>query len=193
MADGGITAAQRTNWVPAFSLPAWQDANGSPGAAPPRRRRDACSRAITDKARLFIAENFADRITLHDLEKVTGCSSFAIMRAFRRGYGMTFHAFLTATRIAHATRLLAEGESAAVTALLVGFVDQSHFIRHFKRLLGTTPKRFLADQRRAQVPVAVGVEQAIAQARAQAAQATAAARRSPPARSFVLSAAPPQR
>src|SRR5882724_9039929 len=118
MADGGTLAARRTNWVPAFSIPGWHhDAStGAPGAAP-SRRRDECSKAITDKARRFIENNFADRITLRHLEKVTGCSSFAIMRAFRRGYGMTFHAFLMATRISHATRLLSEGETAAVTAL----------------------------------------------------------------------------
>jgi AraC-like DNA-binding protein len=191
MADSGTAAARRTTWVPVFAIERWpHEASTRPPTA--LRQRDACSRAITDKARRFIEDNFADRITLRQLEQVTGCSSFAIMRAFRRGFGMTFHAFLMATRIAHATRLLSEGESAAVTALLVGFVDQSHFIRHFKRLLGTTPKRFLADKRRAQAPIAICLEQMIAQARALATKAPTA-RHDVAARSFVLSAVPPQR
>jgi AraC-like DNA-binding protein len=182
MADGGASTVRRagTTWTPRFSAPAWQrDTPAEKQRVTPLRRRDDCSRAITDKSRRFIEANFADRVTLRELEAITGCSSFAIMRAFRRGYGMTFHAFLMATRISHATRLLANGETAAVTALLVGFVDQSHFIRHFKRLLGTTPKRFLAEKRRAQAPIAVGLEQMIAAARARAAIRTSAERLTP--------------
>jgi AraC-like DNA-binding protein len=121
----------------------------SPAPTPLRRRtgsgrQHASSLAITAKAKQFIECNFADRITLRQLQAVTGCSTFAIMRAFRRCYGMTFHAFLMVTRVSRATQLLAQGESAAETALAVGFVDQSHFIRHFKRVLGTTPKRFVS-------------------------------------------------
>jgi AraC-like DNA-binding protein len=38
---------------------------------------------------------------------------------------------------------LREGKSAAEVALAVGFNDQSHLIRHFRRLEGNTPAEFL--------------------------------------------------
>jgi len=186
MADGGGLAARRDDprWAPRFPMAALQRTiPPEPARAASGGRRGDGSKAITDKAQRFIEGNFADRVTLRHLERITGCSSFAIMRAFRRSYGMTFHAFLMATRISHATRLLAEGETAAVTALLVGFVDQSHFIRHFKRLLGTTPKRYLADRRDAQAPIQVGLEEIIADARSRCRQRPPV----PAVRSFVLS------
>jgi len=40
-----------------------------------------------------------------------------------------------------ARRLLADGLSGADVAHRTGFADQSHFIRHFKQMTGTTPTR----------------------------------------------------
>jgi AraC family transcriptional regulator len=48
-----------------------------------------------------------------------------------------------ARRVECAKRLLhGEDVSLAQVAARVGFWDQGHFTRHFKRLVGVTPKRF---------------------------------------------------
>jgi AraC-like DNA-binding protein len=52
------------------------------------------------------------------------------------------HAFQTQLRVARARKLLREGASPASAALEVGFTDQSHLNRHFKRVLGITPAFF---------------------------------------------------
>ena len=102
---------------------------------------------LTTTAIAFIRSNFNRRITLRDLEEETGSNSFRIIRAFRRDLGTTPHAYLIELRVTRATELLLEGEPAAEIASEVGFVDQSHLTRHFKRQCGKTPRRFLYDHR----------------------------------------------
>jgi AraC-like DNA-binding protein len=102
---------------------------------------------LTTVAIAFIRSNYRGRITLRVLEEETGSNSFRIIRAFRRDLGITPHTFLIGLRVARAAELLLEGESAAEIASEVGFVDQSHMTRHFKRLCGKTPSRFLDDHR----------------------------------------------
>ncbi len=105
-------------------------------------------RGLTKAVVAFIGSNFNRRITLRDLEAETGSNSFRIIRAFRRDLGTTPHAYLIELRVARAAELLLEGEPAAEIASEVGFVDQSHLTRHFKRQCGKTPRRFLCDRAR---------------------------------------------
>jgi AraC-like DNA-binding protein len=123
--------------------PAWQ-ANG-----PVQRAHNATGglQGLTTAALAFIRSNYGCRITLRVLEEQTGSNSFRIIRAFRRDLGITPHAYLIGLRVARAAELLLEGESAAEIASEVGFVDQSHMTRHFKRVCGKTPSRFLFDHR----------------------------------------------
>ena len=90
-----------------------------------------------------MAENYAEPITLKDLAGLTKLSPYQIIRAFRRELGITPHAWLIRHRVALGTKLLERGESIATVAFEVGFVDQTHFTRHFKRLHGATPARFV--------------------------------------------------
>ena len=114
--------------------------------------RSCATDELTDIAVAFLRTNFDQRITLRDLEKETGSDSFRIIRAFRRDLGVTPHAFLIELRVARAAQLLLQGEAPAEVAPEVGFVDQSHLTRHFKRAHGKTPRRFLHDRRIADVP-----------------------------------------
>lgn len=66
-----------------------------------------------------------------------------LVRAFTAAYGLPPHAYLTGRRIDMARSLLLTGLSPAQVASEVGFYDQAHLNRHFKRYLGTTPVRFL--------------------------------------------------
>ena len=49
------------------------------------------------------------------------------------------HTYLTQIRINYAKRLLRAGVPLAEVAILVGFADQSHFTKHFKRIVGVPP------------------------------------------------------
>jgi AraC-like DNA-binding protein len=52
--------------------------------------------------------------------------------------------YLTHVRVKQAKVLLASGVSIAETALAVGFADQSHLTRCFKRVMGITPGQYTA-------------------------------------------------
>ena len=81
-------------------------------------------------------------IDLETLAKRAGLSRFQALRVFKQRYGLPPHAYQLCLRVGHARRLLQEGTPAADVASRCGFADQSHFIRHFKRLSGVTPMQY---------------------------------------------------
>jgi transcriptional regulator GlxA family with amidase domain len=90
----------------------------------------------------FIQANSTENITLARIAKLTGLSTFHLIRVFTAQVGMPPHAYLNQVRINHARKLLAAGRSIARVASETGFVDQSHLSKHFKRLLGVTPGKY---------------------------------------------------
>jgi len=87
----------------------------------------------------FIQDCYSERLTLDRLAEAAGVSRYAVLRAFRRDVGIPPYAFVTQVRVDHAKRLLREGVAVSAVSQRVGFADQSHLTRHFKRLMGVTP------------------------------------------------------
>jgi AraC family transcriptional regulator len=91
----------------------------------------------------YIHANLDQNIALSDLANVAHLSEFHFARLFKQSTGLPPHQFVIHQRIERAKRLIAEGRlSLAQIAFEVGFSDQSQLNRHFKRLVGVTPKRF---------------------------------------------------
>jgi AraC-like DNA-binding protein len=101
-------------------------------------RRPAGTRAAAG-ARDLLWDRMADPPTLDELANAVGARPFQLLRAFRDAYGLPPHAWLTQQRVRRAQRLLTAGVPAADAAVDVGFVDQSHLTRHFRRIVGVTP------------------------------------------------------
>lgn len=80
--------------------------------------------------------------TLESLARGLGLHPSQVVRSFRREYGLPPHRYLIGRRIDTARRLLLDGMPAADVAAAVGFHDQSHLTRHFRRVLGVTPGAF---------------------------------------------------
>ncbi len=59
-------------------------------------------------------------------------------------YGIAPHRYLTGRRLDRARHALLAGARAADVAVDVGFHDQAHLTRHFKRLLGVSPGAYAA-------------------------------------------------
>lgn len=91
----------------------------------------------------YIRENYGSAISMADLAAVARLSEFHFMRVFHKYSGLTPHAFLTQVRLEAARDLLRSGLGSADTASSVGFFDQSHLIRHFKRVYGITPNQYV--------------------------------------------------
>ncbi len=96
----------------------------------------------------YIEAHYSKNITLDMLAEVSGFGIYHLLRTFRSVVGLTPHAYLIQIRIEAAKKLLLSGATAAATALSTGFVDQSHFHRHFKRIIGVTPGHYHADVRK---------------------------------------------
>lgn len=65
-----------------------------------------------------------------------------LARAFTDTFAITPHAYVTGRRLDAARQRILEGQPLADVAADVGFVDQAHLTRRFRRFLGTTPGRF---------------------------------------------------
>jgi AraC-like DNA-binding protein len=103
--------------------------------AGPPLRSPAAVRAVRE----LLADRLADPPSLDDLALATGMSPFTLLRAFRGETGLPPHAYLNQLRVRLARRLLDRGVTPAEVAAEVGFADQAHLTRHFKRVVGVPP------------------------------------------------------
>ncbi|WP_394826681.1 AraC family ligand binding domain-containing protein [Pendulispora albinea] len=109
----------------------------------PRPRPDAPAGILRAIDR--VEADFAEPLTLGDLAQCAGMSDFHFARLFARTTGMSPHRYVVQRRVTQACRLLrgSRGPMAlADVAATVGFADQAHLTRHFKRITGVTPARF---------------------------------------------------
>jgi AraC-like DNA-binding protein len=106
-------------------------------------------------ARDYINAHFDTDVSLSQLSALAHLSPFYFARAFRNTVGLPPHAYLEAVRIRKARELIDSGVAIADTAVAVGYADQSHFTRRFKRVLGITPGQFARDRRPRRASVAM--------------------------------------
>ena len=115
----------------------------APGGEPVRRQGGLSARRL--KAVLgYIREHLHAALTLRDLAAVAHLSPYHFARRFKESTGLSPHRYIIARRIERAKQLLRDDDelTLAQIAARVGFWDQGHFTRHFKRLVGVTPKHF---------------------------------------------------
>lgn len=92
---------------------------------------------------LAVRDRLADELvappSLADLATDLGLSRYQLLRAFRTTMGMPPYAWLAQHRVSRARVLLETGGRPAEVAGQVGFADQAHMTRWFRRVLGVTP------------------------------------------------------
>ena len=98
---------------------------------------------VIERAKEYILANLLVKPNLKEVAENLGIDQFRLIREFNRVTGMSPYAFFECLRISEAQRLLDKGLSLAEVALSLGFTDQSHFTRRFKRLIGVTPGCYL--------------------------------------------------
>ena len=109
------------------------------------KRSGTPARSAQDGAgREYVAANYERDISVDELAELVGLSRYYLTRAFCKEFGLPPHAYATQVRLLAAKRMLASGQSAATAAAAVGFYDQSHLNRLFKRAYGITPGAYAA-------------------------------------------------
>ena len=75
---------------------------------------------------------------------VAHLSPYHFARQFKATTGLPPHQYVIARRVERAQHLLRQDSELGLTevALRVGFLHQSHFSFHFKRIVGVTPGQF---------------------------------------------------
>ncbi|MEU5716035.1 AraC family transcriptional regulator [Streptomyces sp. NPDC020403] len=99
-------------------------------------------------ARAALEERMQRPPTLESLAAEVGTSPFALLRAFKKQYGMPPHTWLTDARVRRARRMLETGTAPAEAATAVGFTDQPHLNRHFTRIVGVPPGAYRRERAR---------------------------------------------
>ena len=115
--------------------------------APRTGREPRLARRVRER----LDADVSDVPTLGALARDLDAHPTQLIRAFSREFGLPPHRYVTGRRVDRARRLLLDGMPAADVAVEVGFHDQAHLIRHFRRTLGVTPGAYTrpgsADQR----------------------------------------------
>ena len=95
--------------------------------------------SVALRARDYLHAHFHENIGLDELAQVCGVDRFRLSRAFKAAFGIAPHGYLIQLRLVRARRLLALGTAPADVASDLGFADQSHLGRWFRRANGLTP------------------------------------------------------
>lgn len=99
---------------------------------------------LARRLRAMLDDHIAETFTLAYAAQHLGAHPSHLVRVFSAAYGIPPHRYVTARRVDRARRLLGQGRPAAAVASEVGFHDQAHMTRHFRRFLGATPGAFSA-------------------------------------------------
>jgi AraC family transcriptional regulator len=118
----------------------------------PERRRDGALPRVRLRAVVEYVDGHLDTgLTLEQMAVAAQLSTYHFARQFKAATGMPPHQYVLLRRVDRAQQLLRpDGKlPLAEIAARAGFSDQSQFSRHFKRLVGVTPKQFRNSARNA--------------------------------------------
>jgi AraC family transcriptional regulator len=114
----------------------------------PKRQPSGLPRAKLVRAVECIQDQLDADLTVSGIAQAVSMSRCWFARLFKESTGQSPHQYVVEARVRKAKELLTTGKfTISEAAHHVGFVDQSHLTRHFKRLFGLPPKRLLQSAR----------------------------------------------
>ncbi|AEF54535.1 helix-turn-helix transcriptional regulator [Marinomonas posidonica] len=93
-------------------------------------------------AKNYIDQHYRESINLDSLAALVGLTRFSLAKQFRQQVGISPYQYVCRVRIYNAQSLIKQGGRPTEIAGAVGFFDQSHLAKHFKRLCGITPSQY---------------------------------------------------
>ena len=98
------------------------------------------------KSMVYLNEHYNESVSVERLARIANYSPAQFRRLFRELSQMSPSDYVATVRINAAKTMLARTDRRiSDIAADVGFFDHSHFIRTFKRIVGTTPARYRRD------------------------------------------------
>ena len=114
----------------------------------PKRQYGGLTREKLVRAVEYIQDQLDADLTVSGIAQAVGMSPYYFTRLFKESTGQPPHQYVVEARVRKAKELLTTGQfTISEAAHQVGFVDQSHLTRHFKRVFGLPPKRLLSRRR----------------------------------------------
>ncbi|MDD7027800.1 MAG: response regulator [Lachnospiraceae bacterium] len=109
-----------------------------------RKERFVSTNMMTEKAKLYIEENYTDsRLSVEDLCNHLNVSATWFSVTFKREMGMSFISYLTQVRLEHAVELLDNTEDKSyMIAQKVGYTEANYFSYVFKKKYGVSPSKY---------------------------------------------------
>ena len=92
--------------------------------------------------RAYLDEHLFEPVTMAAAAETLGVGPTHLARGFKATFGIAPHAYVVTRRLEVARDRILAGQPLADVASEVGFFDQAHLTRRFKRFLGVTPGRF---------------------------------------------------
>ncbi len=99
------------------------------------------------RAKKFIEKNCHVDISLNQLASLACLSEYHFNRYFHKCYGLSPYAYYLVCKMKKSQGLLINSNSVTEAAYEMGFFDQSHFTRLFKKHIGVSPGKFLRDNK----------------------------------------------
>lgn len=91
----------------------------------------------------YINDNLSTEVSLEALATVVGMSMYYFIQLFKQSIGCTPHQYVLQCRVERAKQLLRTTKLPIIDiALQVGYKNQSHFTKVFRKLTGTTPREY---------------------------------------------------
>jgi AraC-like DNA-binding protein len=101
-------------------------------------------RDLAQHLRAVLDADTSVQVTMATAASQIGASPTQLARAFANEFGIAPHVYVVGRRLDAARDRILAGQPLADVAADVGFYDQAHLSRRFKKFLGITPGRFRA-------------------------------------------------
>jgi AraC family transcriptional regulator len=96
----------------------------------------------------YIQDQLGTDLTVSGIAQAVYMTPYHFTRLFKESTGQSPYQYVVEARVRKAKELLTTGKfTISEVAHQVGFADQSHLTRHFKRVFGLPPKRLLSRRR----------------------------------------------
>lgn len=104
-----------------------------------------CDRERVEQIKKYITGHVDEKLDLEELAGRFYMNRHYMSHYFKRETGFTLGQYITTQKITRAKELLKQGFSVTETAIALSYNSDSHFINTFKKMTGTTPKKYAGE------------------------------------------------